>query len=120
MEEYEPYDEEMMKKKFESMLDEFHKFNYKIISDGDVGEKRVVHLQKHTIKLTLILDRIISYDVYAYLTEGIYEIGDVHILTRKLLDVKKICQKFEAREMNTTERLYPQTRQGKYTQTSGL
>jgi hypothetical protein len=105
----------------ESLLDDLFGKKYKIVSDGyDDKNQRIIQLRKHTMHLTLVLTNIISYDLYSYLTEGIYEIGDLHLLTNRLLETKKICVAYNAREMNTTERLYPSNRRGKETQTSGL
>lgn len=105
----------------ESLLDDLFGKKYKIVSDGyDDHKQRIIQLRKHTMHLTLILTDIISYDLYSFLTEGIYEIGDLHLLTSRLLETKKICVAYNAREMNTTERLYPSNRRGKDTQTSGL
>lgn len=104
----------------EHVLDELHKLGCKIISDFDVGSERIIQLRKHTLYITLKYEEIISFDVYSYLSSGIYELGELQSLTRKMLEIKKIILAFNSREMNTTERLYPKDRQGSDTQTSGL
>ena len=62
----------------------------------------------------------IDFDIYSNLKSGIYELGELHLITRKMLELKKIGLKYNGREMNTTERLYPKDRQGEETKTSGL
>lgn len=105
---------------FEALLSDLHKEKYDFISDFIENERRVVRLKKYTIQVTLILTHIISFDAYAELSGGIYELGDLHSLTRRMLNLKKLCLSYEAREMNTTERLYPADRRGQNTTTSGL
>lgn len=105
---------------FETLLDEFHKEKYEFLSDILEGKKRIVRLKKYTIYVSFIVTNIISFDVFAELSRGIYELGDLHTLTRKMLNIKKICLSYNAREMNTTERLYPEDRRGENTTTSGL
>jgi hypothetical protein len=106
--------------KFEKMLDELHQEKFELIEDFDQDGQRVVMLKRRNIFCTLILSTFIKFDIYADLSSGIYEMGELHVLTRNMLNVKKICLAYEAEEMNTTERLYPENRRGKNTQTSGL
>lgn len=113
-------DQKYYKNKFEKMLDELHQEKFELIEDFDQDGTRVVLLKRRTIFCTLILSTYIRFDIYAELNSGIYELGDVHVLARNMLNVKKICLDYEAEEMNTTERLYPENRRGKNTQTSGL
>ncbi|MCY3411863.1 MAG: hypothetical protein INQ03_09545 [Candidatus Heimdallarchaeota archaeon] len=108
------------KESFEHLLDEFHKEKFEFLSDTLDEKVRIVRLKKHTVYVNLFHSHIISYDAYAELSAGIYELGELHVLTRRMLNVKKICQAYEAREMNTTERLYPANRRGENTSTSGL
>ncbi len=106
--------------RIENLLDDLYGLKYEIVSDYDNEEKRVVMLKHHTIFVTLILSELLDFDVYADLSAGIYELGDLHSLTRKMLELKKLCLSYHAREMNTTERLYPANRRGSQTSTSGL
>ncbi|OLS22543.1 MAG: hypothetical protein HeimC2_29170 [Candidatus Heimdallarchaeota archaeon LC_2] len=106
--------------KFEKMLDELHKEKFELIEDFDQDGSRVVMLKHRTLHCTLILSSFIKFDIYSQLNSGIYELGELHVLTRNMLNVKKICLAYEAEEMNTTERLYPENRRGKNTKTSGL
>jgi len=109
-----------LRARFESLLDELHGLKFEITDDFDQDGHRTVLLKRHTIKVAVINKTQIDFDVYADLSEGIYELGELHALTRRILNVKKACLAYDAREMNTTERLYPQNRRGKHTQTSGL
>ncbi len=111
---------EELRNKFEDLIDEMYNLKFKVISDYADIERRVVRFRRVSVYVTLILTHEISFDVYAFLTEGIYELGETHLLTTRMLEVKKICFAFDAREMNTTERLYPENRRGKNTKTSGL
>ncbi|MHA2031329.1 MAG: hypothetical protein ACW99A_16490 [Candidatus Kariarchaeaceae archaeon] len=106
--------------KFEKMLDELHQEKFGLVEDFDQDETRVVMLKRRNIFCTIVLSTHIKFDIYADLSAGIYELGELHVLTRNMLNVKKICLAYEAEEMNTTERLYPENRRGKNTQTSGL
>ena len=63
---------------------------------------------------------VVSYDSYAELKGGIYETGDLLTLVKYLLIFKETLEKHGAREINTTERLYPANRRGKNTKTSEL
>ncbi len=106
---------------FEKILDDFHKDRFKFISDRDVNGTRVVTLSKYGATVVLVLEEQgVAFDTFADLKTGIYELGDLHTLTRVMLAVKKKCLDLGCREMNTTERLYPQERQGSETKTSGL
>ncbi|MCH8907238.1 MAG: hypothetical protein IH840_09130 [Candidatus Heimdallarchaeota archaeon] len=105
----------------EKLLDDLHELKYDMQEDYDEDGVRIVQFRRHTVWITLqIKDETIDFDVYGDLSAGIYELGDLHLLTRRMLEVKKVCLSYEAREMNTTERLYPKNRQGKETKTSGL
>ncbi len=75
-----------------------------------------------SLYFTIFLDPkgIISYDSYAELKGGIYETGDLIALLKYMLRFKEILEKEGAREINTTERLYPADRRGKHTRTSGI
>ncbi len=105
---------------FETLLDEFHKEKYDFLSDIIEENRRVVRLKKYTMYVSFIVTNMIAFDVFAELTSGIYELGELHSLTRRMLNVKKLCLSYDAREMNTTERLYPSDRRGENTNTSGL
>ena len=105
---------------FEDLLGKLHTEGFEITDDFDQDEFRVVMLKKRNMYCNLKMGWNIFFDVYAELTDGIYEIGDLHHLTRNLLNIKKICLDVQAEEMNTTERLYPENRRGKNTQTSRL
>lgn len=110
-----------LRSKMESILDHFHKANFKVVSDSDVKGERVVILQRYAIITTLVMNKEeISFDCYADIKEGVYEFGDLNILSRTMLNVKKIAGEIGLRERNTTERLYPDDRRGKNTETSGL
>ncbi len=106
--------------KFEKMLDDLHKEKFELVEDFDQEGSRVVMLKSRNLFCTLILSTFIKFDIYSELSSGIYELGELHVLTRNMLNVKKICLSYEAEEMNTTERLYPENRRGKNTKTSGL
>ena len=107
--------------KGEQLLDDLHELGYEAEDDFDENDERFVQFKRHTILVTIKITKLdLEFDVYAELNSGIYEIGDLHLLTRKMLELKKLCLSYEAREINTTERLYPQNRRGKNTQTSGL
>ena len=80
-----------MRSKFEKLLDELHDLNFKIISDYDEKNERIVIFQHHTIRVTVKLTQSIDFDVYADLISGIYELGDLHSLTRRMLNIKKLC-----------------------------
>lgn len=108
---------------FEALLDELHADGFRVESDKEEKGSRIVNFQRYQITVTVIShpnSENIDFDIYADLKAGLYEIGDVHLLLRKMLSAKKICLSYNGREMNTTERLYPQDRQGDQTQTSGL
>ena len=62
----------------------------------------------------------LSFDCYAELSGGIYEIGELASITKNLLLFRETLLQHGAREINTTERLYPADRRGKNTKTSGL
>jgi len=109
-----------LREHFEELLNKVHNMKFEIISDFDRDNERVVILKRYSIRLTLKASTGIDFDVYCDLSSGIYELGDLHLLTRTMLEIKKLCLAYDAREMNTTERLYPENRQGKLTQTSGL
>ncbi len=109
-----------LEKKFEDLLLEFHKENYQFLSDHLESNRRVVQLKKYTLNVVLIQTDQISFDIFADLNAGVYELGELHSLTTRMLNVKKLCLEYNCREMNTTERLYPADRRGKQTQTSGL
>jgi hypothetical protein len=111
---------EESREQFEQLINELYNLKYKVITDYDDDGARFVLLKRYTVHVTLKLAQSIDFDVYADLSAGIYEIGDLHNLTRNMLNVKKIALAYHAREMNTTERLYPSNRQGEHTTTSGL
>ncbi|MFV2016356.1 MAG: hypothetical protein ACC656_13070, partial [Candidatus Heimdallarchaeota archaeon] len=83
-------------KKFEKMLDELHQEKFELIEDFDQDNTRVVMMKRRNIFCTIILSTYIRFDIYADLGAGIYELGDLHVLTRNLLNVKKICLAYEA------------------------
>jgi len=109
------------RKYFEDLLTEVHANKFNLTEDRMDGEDRIVTFEKYQIICTLIRKpQGIDFDIYTKIKAGIYELGELHLITRKMLELKKIALKYNAREMNTTERLYPQDRQGKETKTSGL
>jgi len=104
----------------EDIISQIHNLGYKITRDIDIKNERYVTFEKFQIHVTIKVSDWISSDIYAELSKGIYELGDLHVITRKMLELKKLLHSFQIREMNTTERLYPEDRQGKSTTTSGL
>jgi hypothetical protein len=110
-----------IREKLEKILDYFHENKFKIISDTNVKDERVVTLHKYEVYVALFQDKNeISFDVYGSLKERIYEFGELNLLTRTILNVKKMGLELGIRERNTTERLYPDDRRGNQTKTSGL
>ena len=106
-----------MSKESNKILDEAvelliaEKFSFE--SDYNVNYNRVIVLKRYGVSITLYQNaNEISYDVYADLAKGIYEIGDMNILTNHMLRANRIAKSFNFREMNTPERLYPSDRAG--------
>ncbi len=62
----------------------------------------------------------LSFDCYAELKGGIYELGELATIVKYMLEFRNTLIQHGAREINTTERLYPKDRRGKNTRTSGL
>ncbi len=62
----------------------------------------------------------LSFDCYAELKGGIYELGELATIVKYMLGFRNTLIQHGAREINTTERLYPKDRRGKNTRTSGL
>ena len=106
---------------FEELLDYFHE--EKCSFEGDYNNalgERVVVVKKYDIRIYIVKEKThISFDIYCEL-QGVYEIGDLHVLLGNMLRIKDKCKLLELRERNTTERLYPAERRGKFTETSGL
>ena len=51
---------------------------------------------------------------------GYYELGDVNVIANKINLLNEIAEKYDLKQINTTERLYPYNRRGENTRTSGL
>lgn len=110
-----------LRERMEAVLTKFYESKFKFESDFNKNYNRVVMMKRYQVQVTLVQTRTeISYDIYADLAQGIYEIGDMNVVTNIMLNAKRIARSFGLREMNTTERLYPADRRGKNTQTSGL
>ncbi len=113
--------EKTLREKFEKVIDEFHELNVKFVSDQSTEEYRRVVMKRYQVVFTLILDKNgVSFDTYADLKSGVYELGDLHTMVRFMLKVREKCKYLGFREMNTTERLYPSNRIGDMTRTSEL
>ena len=84
------------------------------------GKVEYITFQKYQIVIQLIVKNTIEIDFYAELKGGYYELGDVNVIANKLNALNDIANKYNLRQINTTERLYPYNRRGENTRTSGL
>ena len=84
------------------------------------NEVKFYTFQKYQIVVQLTVKNMIEIDFYAELKGGYYELGDVNIIANKINSLNDIANKYNLRQINTTERLYPSNRRGENTRTSGL
>ena len=110
----------MSVKQLNEILNEIKTIGFNKYRESLQNEVRFYTFLKYQIVVQLIVKNTIEIDFYAELKGGYYELGDVNIIANKINSLNDIAIKYNLRQINTTERLYPYNRRGENTRTSGL